>query len=103
VIYFELQRNANNPRQLAIRSTVFGLGEIPLTQFAVQYGVPQGWGIVAQPPSSPVLEPAGGAPIRQVMLLENRAVNPLAMITQISYMYRTQPIKEAGRVNPIFG
>jgi hypothetical protein len=103
VVYFELQRNATNPRQIAIRSSVFGLGDVPLTQFVVHYGVPQGWGIVAQPPSLSVLEPKGGRPIQQVMMLENRGNSPLAMITQITYMYRTQPIKETGRINPIFG
>jgi hypothetical protein len=103
VVYFQLQRNANNPRQLAIQSTVFGLGDIPLTQFLIHYGVPQGWGIAAQPPSSTVLEAKGGRPIQQVMLLENRGINQLAMLTQITYLYRTQPIKETGRINPIFG
>jgi hypothetical protein len=102
VVYFQVQRNANNPRQFAIRSTVHGLGEIPLTKFVIQYGVPPGWGIMAQPPSSAVLEPKGGRPIQQVMVLESRGVNPLAMVTQTSYMYRTQPIKETGRINPIF-
>jgi hypothetical protein len=103
VIFFELQQNAVNPRQFAIRSSVFGRGEVPLTQFMIQYGVPQGWGIITQPPSSTVLEPKGGRPILQVMVLENRGPNPLLMVAQISYMYRTQPIKEGGRINPIFG
>jgi hypothetical protein len=102
VVFFELQRNASNPNQIAIRATVFGLGEIPLTKFAIQYGVPQGWAIQAKQPSSAVLEPRGGAPIQQVMFLENRGMAPLAMLTQTSYMYRTQPIKESGRINPIF-
>jgi hypothetical protein len=102
VVYFELQRSAANPRQLAIRVTIFGLGEIPLTQFAVQYGVPQGWLIQAKPPSSPVLEPLAGRPVQQLLFLENRGPGKLAMLTQTSYMYRTQPIKESGRINPIF-
>jgi hypothetical protein len=103
VIYFELQSNPNNPRQLGIRSTVYGLGQIPLTNFLVQYGVPQGWLITAQPPSTSVLEALGGNPIRQVLFLQNNGVVPLRMATQISYMYRTQPIKEQGQINPIFG
>ena len=102
VIYFEIQKNAANPRQLAIRSSVFNLGDVPLNQFVIQYGVPQGWAIAAQPPSGMVLEPKGGRPIQQVMMLENRGMNPLMMMTQTSYMYRTQPIKETGRINPIF-
>jgi hypothetical protein len=103
VFYFELQRNPSNPRQLGIRSTVFGLGQVPFTNFVVQYGVPHGWVINAQPPSAGVLEPAGGAPIRQMLFVQNNGVAPLRMMTQISYMYRTQPIKEAGEINPIFG
>jgi hypothetical protein len=76
---------------------------MPLNDFVIQYGVPQGWVIAAQPPSGPTLEPRGGRPIRQVMMLENRGSTPLAMLTQISYKYRSQPIREAGRINPIFG
>jgi hypothetical protein len=102
VVFFEIQRSPINVRQLAIRSTVLGLGEIPLTQFTIQYGVPQGWAIQAQQPSSAVLEPRGGNPIQQVLFLENRGMSPLVMLTQTTYMYRTQPIKESGRINPIF-
>ncbi|OHS94893.1 Adaptin N terminal region family protein [Tritrichomonas foetus] len=103
VVFFELQRNAQNPRQLAIRSTVFNLNNVPLTQFLIQYGVPNGWAIVANAPSSNVLEPIGGRPIQQILMLENRGNNPLMMITQTSFMYRSQPIKENGKINPIFG
>lgn len=102
VIYFEIQRNPNVPSQVAIRSTVFNNGEIPLNNFIVQYGVPQGWVISAQPPSSTTLDPIGGRPIQQVIFLQNRGPNPLMMKTQTQYMYRSQPIKEMGEVNPIF-
>ena len=102
VIFFEIQRNAANPRQMAIRSTIFNLGNVPLTNFIVQYGIPQGWVVKAQPPSSSVLEAVGGKPIQQVMMLENGGNAPLRMMTQISYMYRTQPIKERNEINPIF-
>jgi hypothetical protein len=103
VIYFELQRNPNNPRQLGIRSTVYGLGQLPLTNFTVQYGVPQGWVITAQPQSATVLEPEGGKPIQQVLFLQNNGVVGLRMATQISYMYHSQPIKEQNEINHIFG
>ena len=58
--------------------------------------------IAAKPPSNNVLEPFGGKPIQQVILLENRGTLPLIMRTQTSYIYRTQPIKEQGQINPIF-
>lgn len=102
VIFFEVQRNASNPNQLAIRSTVFNLGNVPLTNFMVQYGIPQGWAVKAMQPTGTVLEPLGGGPIQQVLMLQNSGTAPLRMMTQISYMYRTQPIKEMNEVNPIF-
>lgn len=104
VIYFELQRNANNPNQLAIRSSCFNLSDIPLTQFQIQYGVPQGWMIAPQAPSGNVLEAIGGRPIVQVLVLQNRGASKLQMKTQISYLFRSQPLKENGTINPaIFG
>ena len=102
IIYFELQRNAANPNQLAIRSTVYNRGDVPLTHFQVQYGVPNGWAISAQAPSGNVLEPIGGRPIVQVLLLQNRGPLPLQMKTQIQYLYRSQPLKEQNPINPIF-
>jgi hypothetical protein len=103
VFYFELQRNPSNPNQFAIRSTVYNLGKVPFTNFLVQYGVPHGWVITAQPPSSNVLEAIGGNPVRQMLFLQNNGVVALRMMTQTSYMYRSQPIKESGQINPIFG
>jgi hypothetical protein len=102
VVYFEIQRNPHNSVQLAIRASIFNLGDVALTHFSMQFGVPQGWAIVVHPPSSFVLEARGGEPIQQVMILENRGQNLLAMMTQTSYVFRTQPIKETGRINPIF-
>ncbi|EAY09122.1 Adaptin N terminal region family protein [Trichomonas vaginalis G3] len=104
VIYFEFQRNQNNPNQLAIRASCFNLGEVPLTQFQIQYGLPQGWMISPQQPSGNVLEPIGGRPIMQVLMLQNKGVNKLQMRTQITYLYRSQPLKENGTINQaIFG
>jgi hypothetical protein len=103
VIYFELQRVPGNVRQIAIRATDCNLRERPLDKFLVQYGVSQGWVIAVQPPSGNLLEPSGGRPIQQLIMLENRGGTPLAMVTQTSYMYGTQLINETGRINPIFG
>ena len=100
VMYFEIQKNAANPNQVAIRSSVYGLREEPLTQFVVQYGLPNGWGIQLQKPSSNVLEPIGGNPIVQVLLLVNRGTVPLQMRTQTSYLFHSQPIKDMGAISP---
>lgn len=102
VIYFQIQRNEANPNQLAIRSSVYNLTETPFNQFVVQYGVPRGWQLKAQNPSGNVLEPYGGNPIIQIIMLNNTEGVPLQMRTQISYMYKTQPITEMGKINPIF-
>ena len=100
VIYFEIQRNSNNPNQLAIRSSVYGLGTIPLNKFTVQYGLPVGWALQLQKPSGNVLEPNGANPIVQILLLVNRGQAPLQMRTQITYLYRSQPLKDMGAINP---
>ncbi|OHT13540.1 Adaptin N terminal region family protein [Tritrichomonas foetus] len=101
-IYFEIQKNAQNPRQLAIRASVFNNTDVPLNNFLVQYGVPNGYAIQCAPPSGNYLAPIGGPPITQVMMLENRGNAPLKMLTQTTYMYRSQPLKEMGQINPIF-
>jgi hypothetical protein len=103
VIYFEIQRSPANPGQLAIRSTVFNLGQLPLTKFTIQYAAVQGWQIMQQAPSGNVLPPLGGAPIRQVFSAENKGVLPLKMMVQLTFIYGTQPIKEQHPINPIFG
>jgi hypothetical protein len=102
VVFFEIQRNERNGNQLAIRASIFNVGEVALTHFRMQFGVPQGWAILVHPPSSFVLEVRGAGPIQQVMILENRGENKLAMMTQTSYVFRTEPKKETGWVSPIF-
>lgn len=102
VIYFEIQKNAANPKQLAIRSTIFNLGTTPLNGFSIQYGVPVGWILKAQPISTNVLEARGGKPIQQVIMLENTGMAPLQMKTQASYMFGSQPLKSVDTMNPIF-
>jgi hypothetical protein len=99
VVYFEIQKNPANPAQIAIRSSIFNVGSVPLTKFSIQFGASQGWQINAQPPSANVLGPA---PIRQVFYLQNKGTLPLKMIAQATFMYGTQPIKEQHQLNPIF-
>jgi hypothetical protein len=103
VVYFEIQKNPANPSQMAVRSSIFNVGAVPLTKFLLQFGASQGWQINAQPPSGNVLGPIGSAPIRQVFYLQNKGTLPLKMIAQATFMYRTQPIKEQHQLNPIFG
>jgi hypothetical protein len=102
VMYFEIKKNPQNPRQIAVRASVFNLGPTPFTNFAMRFGVPFGWKLQAQPPSGNILEPVGGRPITQQILLLGEADVKLRMKTQIAYQYGTQPITENGEINPIF-
>ena len=102
VMYFEVIKNPNNPRQVAIRASVFNLGSVQLDKFTVKFGAPTSWALQVQQPSSDTLEPAGGRPIFQQMMAVTKSDVPLMMKVQISYMYRSQPITEEGDINPIF-
>lgn len=100
--YFELQRNMQDPRQLAIRVSYFNKTKIPLNQFLCQYALPDGWALQAQRPTDNVLAPIGGPPIQQVLLLMNRGNRPLQMRAQVTFMFRSQPINTQVVVNNIF-
>jgi hypothetical protein len=102
VVYFEMRKNPQNPRQILVRSSVLGIGTIPLTRFTVKYGVPVGWVIQTQPPSGDRLEP-GGQPIYQQFMVSSQGNVPLMMKTLVTYYYGSQPISETGEINPIFG
>lgn len=98
-IYFEVQRNAANQNQVAIRTTIANLGLHPLTNFRIQYGVPVGWALRAQPLSSNVLPARGGGPLMQVLYLENTGSLPLMMKTHATFMFGSQPITADDVVN----
>ncbi|OHT02345.1 Adaptin N terminal region family protein [Tritrichomonas foetus] len=103
VIYFEIRKNPANPKQIALRASVFNLGTVALQNFQIKFGVPVGWFLKSQPPSDKNLEPIGGAPIFQQLMVMTQTNTPLMMKVQISYLYGTQPITETGEINPIFG
>ncbi|KAK8890091.1 AP-1 complex subunit gamma-1 [Tritrichomonas musculus] len=103
VIYFEIRKNPQNQKQIAIRASIFNLGSMPLNNFNIKYGVPYGWFIQTQSQSSTKLEPIGGMPILQQMMAYTQTDTILMMKTQISYIYGSQPIVENGEVAPIFG
>jgi hypothetical protein len=102
VIFFEIQRNAANPRQLAIRSTIYNLTRTRLTQFTISYGVPMGWVVRAPQLKGETLEKNGERPIQHVLVLENRGTAPLMMKTHASYMFGCQPLTSDDTLNPIF-
>jgi hypothetical protein len=101
VIYFEIQKNAANPRQIAIRATIFNLTPHSLTNFDVHYGVPIGWALKLQSPGGAEL-PAHGGGLRQILMLENRGNAPLMMKAHTTYMFGCQPLTDDSAINPIF-
>jgi hypothetical protein len=101
-IFFEVQRNAANPRQLAIRSTIFNLTQQPLTNFAISYGVPLGWAVRAPQLRGETLEAGAARPLQHVLVLENRGSAPLAMRTHASYMFGCQPLTSDDPLNEVF-
>jgi hypothetical protein len=103
VIFFEVRRNPQNPKHIAARASAFNTGVTPLKNFTMKFGVPVGWNIQTQPPSSTTLAPIGGPPIFQQFVLFSESSVQLVMKTQIGYVYGAQPITEQGVINPIFG
>ena len=101
-IYFEIQKNASNPNQIAIRATIANLCAQPLTQFSIQYGVPSGWFLRTQPIKNAVLQARGGLPLQHVLFLENKGNAPLMMKTHTTYMFGAQPLTSDDTLNPIF-
>lgn len=99
IVYFEVRKNPQNKKQMAIRVSAFNLGNSPFNNFALKFGVPIGWSLQAQSPSSTVLEPVGGAPIVQQIMLSTQTDSPLMMKILVSYLYGSQPITENGNVN----
>lgn len=103
VMYFEIRKNPANQKQIALRVSVFNLGKVPLNNFQIKFGVPVGWYLQSQPPSSKTLEPIGGQPIFQQLMVATQTDKPLMMKVQIFYLFGSQPITETGEINPIFG
>lgn len=102
VVFFEIRKNPQNPKQIAIRASCFNLESMPLNNFALRFGVPTGWMIQTQAASGNVLEPLGGKPILQQLMVYTQTNTPLAMKAQITYLYGSQPITETADINPIF-
>jgi hypothetical protein len=92
VIFFEIQEKTANPRQIAIRSTIFNLTDQTLPDFTISYGVPLGW----------TLEPNATHLIQHILVLENRGSAPLAMKKHTTYMFGFQPLTSDDTLNPIF-
>ena len=101
-IYFEIQKNPANPNQIAIRATIVNLGNQPLRNFNIQYGVPVGWIVRTQSASNVTLGPNGQNPLQQILYLENRGNSPLMMKTHSTFLFGCQPLASDDNINPIF-
>ncbi|EAY18947.1 Adaptin N terminal region family protein [Trichomonas vaginalis G3] len=101
VVYFEIAPVKGLPR-LMVRSTTFGLGSKALHNFKMQFGVPAGWSVATQNPSSDVLDPIGGKPIVQLVCLEMRTKVKLVVKGLVQYLYGSQPLQDTITFNNIF-
>ena len=99
-VYFEIRKNPQNPKQMAIRASIFNTGSVALNNFVIKFGVPVGWYIQTQPASGSKLEPIGGPPIFQQLMVYTQGDTPLMMKTQMTYVYGSQPIVENGEISP---
>jgi hypothetical protein len=100
VVFFEVQKNEANPKQIAIRASVYNVTGQPLTNVNVQYGVPVGWFIAARPLSANTVEAGGSAPVWQVLMLENRGMAGLVMKMHATYMFGCQPLSTDVTLKP---
>ena len=98
-VFFEIRKNPQNPKQIAIRASVFNTGKVTLNNFVIKFGVPNGWFIQTQPASGNTLEPIGGRPILQQLMVYTQGDIPLMMKTHMSYVYGAQPIQENGDID----
>ena len=98
-VFFEIRKNPQNPKQMAIRASVFNTGSVPLNNFVIKFGVPNGWFIQTQPASGNKLEPLGGPPIFQQIMVYTQGDSPLMMKTHMTYVYGAQPIVENGDID----
>ena len=98
-VYFEIRKNPQNPKQMAIRASIFNTGSVVLNNFVIKFGVPVGWYIQTQPASGSKLEPIGGPPIFQQLMVYTQGDTPLMMKTQMTYVYGSQPIVENGEIS----
>jgi hypothetical protein len=87
VIDFEIKKNHQNAKQIAIRISVFNLSASQFVNFNMRFDVSLDWKIPAQNPSTIVLEPIGWRSILQQLLVLDEADTKLRMKTQILYLY----------------
>lgn len=102
ILYFEIRKNPQNQKQIALRVSVFSLINTPLTNFSMKFGVPNGWHLQTQNASSSTLESVGSRPILQQIMVYTDTDMPLFMKIQFTYNYGTQPVTEIGEVSNIF-
>jgi hypothetical protein len=100
VLFFEVRKNPGNLKQIAVRVSAFNLGKTSFSNFGMKFAVSGGWRLQAQPPSAVILEPIGGRPVTQQLMIMGQGEFLLQMRVQISYQYGSQPITEIGDVNP---
>jgi hypothetical protein len=75
---FEIKKNLQNPRQIAVRASVFSLRAISFTNSSMDFGLPFGWKVQAQALSGKLLKPAADGPSPSSSRSQLQRTEPLA-------------------------
>lgn len=108
VIYFEIKPAQDNPNMIAIRATVVNKGNLPISNFLLEYAAQEGWNGRRDPPTGNSLEPRGQNVIHQVSYWKNDGMQtpggiqfrPFALHIRVSYVYGSMPFKETRVIPP---
>jgi hypothetical protein len=97
-IYGQTQTNPANPRQLALRLLVYGVGSQPLSDFRLEFNAVPGWQLKPPPMQPVVLQPGRQNPLSVVLYLINLNNAPFQLQVKASYRFGAQPLTETAAI-----
>ena len=92
VMYGQVQRNPNNPSQIALMTTVFSKIQKQLPDFHIEMRISNGWKLMTKNQSSSVLLPSPAS--ITILSYIYASDSPFALNYVISYRFGSQPIRE---------
>jgi hypothetical protein len=90
----QTQTNPANPRQVALRLLVYGVGHQPLSDFKLEFSATPGWQLKPPPMPPVVLQPGRQNPLSVVLYLMNSTNAPFQLQVRASYRFGAQPLTE---------
>jgi hypothetical protein len=97
-IYGQTQTNPGNPRQVALRLLVYGVGSQPLSDFKLEFHAAPGWQLKPPPMRPVVLQPGRQNPLSVVLYLADLTNAPFQLQVRASYRFRAQPLTETAAI-----